>query len=196
MRNRIDWGAVNNFDRTTVPPDLWHTARHEAAHLLTAAYYKIPVHGLYIKMPGSAKSPLVPNARGAVMAWDEPTVGDIVCTLAGTAADFHVMGAERCMEDAGFINDYLDAKDRIRSAVRDPWFHELYVSANHVLSEDEVHELTVKFGAEAKKIVDRHWDAIETLAAAIVVSAAHSTGRLHSRKAWEIYEYACRAIAG
>jgi hypothetical protein len=189
---RNDWPAVNNFNHNTVSPDLWHTARHEAAHLLTAAYYGIAVQGIYIRVPGAAKCPLEPNALGAVMVYNEPVAGDIVCTLAGTIVDLKILGSARALEDHGFKNDIKDAGGIIRNAVRDRSYSltRLYVSQNHVLTGAEVKAQVKKFMLEAAALIERHWDAIETLAAAIIVSASNSTGRVHGSKVGKLYEYA------
>lgn len=194
MRNRnpsIDWHAIHEFDLATVPPALRHTALHEAAHFLAAVHYKIPVHGVYIKVPSASNSPLAKNASGAVMTWDEPIAGDIVCTLAGTIVDLKILGPERVLEDCGFRHDIDHAREIIRSAVRDPSYSStgLYVSQNHVLTEEELQALTSKFCVEAKALIECHWGVLETLAAAIIVCAARSTGRLHSSKVEKLYGY-------
>lgn len=188
----VDWQAVNNFDRAKVPPDLWHTACHEAAHFLAAARYKISVNGVFIRLPGAAKCPLAPNALGAVMTWDEPITGDIVCTLAGTIVDLKILGSVRALEDCGFKNDIEHAREIICNAVHDPSysFTGMYVSPTHVLTGAEVKAQVNKFMLEAAVLIERHWDAVETLAASFLVCAARSTGRVNSGKVEQLYEYA------
>jgi hypothetical protein len=179
----IHWERIREFDPATVSADLWHTARHEAAHFLTAVHYGLVINGVWLRLPGVGNGGNILNrgSAGGVQVWDEPVAGDIVCTLAGTVADLFILGPDGCLKDAGFKNDLEHARETIKDAVRHPWYTVcgLYRGLNYVLTDDELLAMTCDFGREAEALLTQWWDVVERLAAAFLVCARRSKGSLH-----------------
>lgn len=191
MARRIDWQAIANFDPTSVQPDLWHTARHEAAHFLTAVHHGLVIGSVWLRLPGVGNGGNILNrgTAGSVQVYTEPVAGDIICTVAGAVADWKIIGRQ-ALEDPGFLNDIRTARKTIRESASHPTYagSELYRGDGFIFSKTELDATMQTYVCKAVALVDGWWGAVELLAAAFLVCVRRSKGSLHHTHVSKLYE--------
>lgn len=185
---KIDWNLVASTPASNFTPDQWWIARHEAAHFLAAAHYGIPVGGVWFKTKKSGRHFMEKGAAGTVQTYDISSSADIVCTLAGLGADMRIKGTKWCSSDPGFKHEFDTAWSATWDAKRDPCYRDLFVSHDYEAPDQEVYDTMLPLAMRARELLNEHWETVELVAAAFLLYAPKSTGRVHHTRVAKLYE--------
>ena len=148
---------IKNFNKANFTDRQYWVACHEAAHFVAAIHYRFGIFSVTL-WKNSSKSGLL----GQVHIDHDVTLGDLVITAAGPAADFKMLSKTELSNDIGHKNE-LERIIKDTKAAFCNIYHELYIDDSEP-STEQIRATLKKVSNEATILVNKNWDIIEIVA--------------------------------
>ncbi len=167
--------GIDRLSRNPVErAERWHTALHEAHHLMGAVLFDSWVLEAYVPRPGESP-PGMKHAAGAIITNDQRTIANGVTTLLGPIAEMLIQGNANNPQAQGDYNNLT----RYAPNVSQPHY-EVYQHTDALIHEMKRRAMAIALGHAAE---------IDLAACAMLDMSAKKKGRVHEKNMQALYRW-------